>query len=136
MLDTLEALEARFLQLEAQSADPALLADGQATAALMKEYRRLEPTILLFRDWKRLQREAADAKHLSQTEQDRELSDMADEEYKSCILKAEQIEAELRLALIPRDPNDDRNVIVEIRAGAGGEEAALFAAVLYRMYAM
>ena len=136
MIDTLRSLEARFLQLEAKSADPTLLSDGAATAALMKEYRQLEPTVLMFRDWQRLQREAEEAKLIADTERDAELSELAAAEYRACLADCERLERELRLALIPRDPNDDRNVIVEIRAGAGGEEAALFAAVLYRMYAM
>ena len=136
MIDTLRSLEARFLQLEAKSADPALLADGQATAALMKEYRQLEPTVMKFRLWQRLRKEAEEARLLSETEKDAELAALASAEYKECLTGCEQLEQELRLALIPRDPNDDRNVIMEIRAGAGGEEAALFAAVLYRMYAM
>ena len=136
MIETLNTLEARFLQLEAKSADPTLLSDGQATAALMKEYRQLEPTVLKFREWKRMVCEAKEARMLAETEADAELAALANAEYKSCTAEAERLEAELRLALIPRDPNDDRNVIVEIRAGAGGEEAALFAAVLYRMYAM
>ena len=124
------------MQLEAQSADPKLLADGQAAASLMKEYRRLEPTVLKFREWQRLQKEAAEARLLADTEEDTALSELAAAEYRSCLAECERLEQELRVLLIPRDPNDDRNVIVEIRAGAGGEEAALFAAVLYRMYAM
>ena len=136
MLEALQALEARFLELEVRSADPALLADGQAAAALMKEYRRLEPTVEGFRQWQRLQREAEEAKALAAEETDAELSELALAEYRACRERCETLEKELRLALLPRDPNDDRNVIVEIRAGAGGEEAALFAAVLYRMYTM
>jgi peptide chain release factor 1 len=136
MFDTLNTVEARFLELEAKSADPKLLSDGQTAAALMKEYRQLEPTVLKLREWRRLQKEAEEAKLLSETEQDAELLALADAEYKGCLAACEALEAELRVMLIPRDPNDDRNVIVEIRAGAGGEEAALFAAVLYRMYAM
>ncbi|MBE6701870.1 MAG: peptide chain release factor 1 [Ruminococcaceae bacterium] len=136
MIETLQSLEARFLQLEAKSTDPVLLANGQATAALMKEYRQLEPTVSKFREWQRLRKEAQEAKFLADTEQDHDLAELANAEYKACLLSCERLEQELRLALIPKDPNDDRNVIVEIRAGAGGEEAALFAAVLYRMYTM
>ena len=124
------------MELEAKSADPNLLSNGQAAATLMKEYRQLEPTVLKLREWRKLQKEAQEAKLLSETEQDAELAALADTEYRACLAACEALEAELRVMLIPRDPNDDRNVIVEIRAGAGGEEAALFAAVLYRMYAM
>lgn len=136
MFDTLNALEARFLELEAKSADPKLLSDGQAAAALMKEYRQLEPTVLKLREWRKFKKEAGEARLLCEAEQDAELSALAEAEYKSCIASCEALEAELRVMLIPRDPNDNRSVIVEIRAGAGGEEAALFAAVLYRMYTM
>lgn len=136
MIETLKSLETRFLQLEAQSTDPELLSNGQATAALMKEYRQLEPTILKFREWKQTQKEASEAKLLAETETDAELAELARSEYKACIAACERLEHELHLLLIPRDPNDGRNVIIEIRAGAGGEEAALFAAVLFRMYGM
>jgi peptide chain release factor 1 len=135
MLQALKNLEARFTELEVKSADPALLAGGEAIA-LMKEYRRLEPTVEKFRLWQRLEREYADAALLADTEQDSELAALAREEAKSIRLTLDALEGELRLALVPRDENDDRNVIVEIRAGAGGEEAALFAAVLFRMYGM
>jgi peptide chain release factor 1 len=135
MLQALKNLEARFTELEVKSADPALLAGGEAIA-LMKEYRRLEPTVEKFRLWQRLEREYADAELLADTEQDSELAALAREEAKSIRLTLDALEGELRLALVPRDENDDRNVIVEIRAGAGGEEAALFAAVLFRMYGM
>ncbi|MBQ8357189.1 MAG: peptide chain release factor 1 [Clostridia bacterium] len=136
MIDTLRSIEARFLELEVRSADPALLADGQATAALMKEYRQLEPIVEKFRTWQKLKREGAEAKILADTEPDPELAALADTEYRQCRESCEALESELKRMLLPRDPNDERNVIVEIRAGAGGEEAALFAAVLYRMYAM
>ena len=135
MLEALKNLEARFLELEVKSADPALLAGGEAVA-LMKEYRRLEPVVEKFRLWQRLEQEHADAEQLADTEQDAELAALAREEAKSILATLETLKNELRLALLPRDENDDRNVIVEIRAGAGGEEAALFAAVLFRMYGM
>ncbi|MBQ8341501.1 MAG: peptide chain release factor 1 [Clostridia bacterium] len=136
MLDALKTLEARFHELESKSADPSLLSDGQAAVTLMKEYRRLEPTVEKFRAWQKLQKEGEEAHTLAATESDPELSELAAAEYRDCLTRCQALEQELRLALLPRDPNDDRNVIVEIRAGAGGEEAALFAAVLYRMYTM
>lgn len=124
------------MELESRIADSALLSDGQAAAALMKEYRRLEPTVTDFRRWQKLQSEAVEAKLMAETESDSELAALAMAEHRACLAECEALEQSLRLALLPRDPNDDRNVIVEIRAGAGGEEAALFAAVLYRMYTM
>ena len=136
MIDTLKALEARYLELEAKSADPQLLSNGQAAASLMKEYKLLEPTVMLYRHWQQLQKECEEAKLLAETESDKELAALAEQEWKECRAAILPLEEDLRRALLPRDPNDDRNVIVEIRAGAGGEEAALFAAVLYRMYTM
>ncbi len=135
MLNALKALEARFLELEVKSADPTLQAGGEAVS-LMKEYKRLEPTVEKFRRWQRLQKECEEAKLIADSESDTELAALALEEYRSTKEAIEGLENELRLALLPRDENDDRNVIVEIRAGAGGEEAALFAAVLFRMYGM
>ncbi len=136
MLEALKSIEARYMELESRISDPALLSDGQAAAALMKEYRRLEPTVTVFRQWQKLQDEAIEARLMSETEGDNELAALAAAEHRACLAKCEELEQQLRLALLPRDPNDNRNVIVEIRAGAGGEEAALFAAVLYRMYTM
>ena len=136
MLEALELIEARFLELESQSADPTLHTNGQAAAALMKEYRALEPTVQKYREWRQMQRYAEEAKQMAEAESDPDLAALAAAEHKECLLQIERLTQELRLALIPRDPNDDRNVIVEIRAGAGGEEAALFAAVLFRMYGM
>ena len=136
MLEALRTLEARFIELEARSSDPSLLSDGQALAAYMKEYKQLEPTVAMLRRWRQLQKEAAEAKELAAGESDPELAALAAAEHRALCDECERLEQELRLALLPRDPNDGRNVIVEIRAGAGGEEAALFAAVLYRMYTM
>ncbi len=135
MFEQLQLAEARLDELDARLADPAVCSDGGTYTTLMKEYRRLEPTVLLYRDWKRLLKETEEAKELLLLA-DAELSSLAAAELD--LLKDELAAAEkkLREALLPRDPNDDRNVIVEIRAGAGGEEAALFAAVLYRMYTM
>ncbi len=135
MFEQLQLAEARLDELDARLADPAVCSDGGTYTTLMKEYRRLEPTVLLYRDWKRLLKETEETKELLLLSDDG-LSSLAAAELD--LLKDELAAAEkkLREALLPRDPNDDRNVIVEIRAGAGGEEAALFAAVLYRMYTM
>ena len=137
MIDqSLELIEARFAELEAKSMDPTTHADAKSAAALMKEYRSLAPTAAKIKELRDTEREAAEALTLSQTERDEELSALALEEWKALKARAEQLIRELRLMLIARDPNDDKNIIVELRAGAGGEEAALFAAVLYRMYSM
>ncbi|MBR7181458.1 MAG: peptide chain release factor 1 [Clostridia bacterium] len=136
MLESLKTAELKFLELETKLGDPALLSDGAATAALMKEYRRLEPLVEGYRRYQRLLREADEARELADIADDTEMAAMALAEQRRCQQEAEALATELRVMLLPRDPNDDRNIIVEIRAGAGGEEAALFAADLYRMYTM
>lgn len=135
MTEQLQFLADRFAELEAKSADPAVLADREAYTALMKEYRQLEPTVTKYRRYLTVCREAEEAKALLSSP-DAELAALAGEEHKALCAERAQLETELKQALLPKDPNDDRNVIVEIRAGAGGEEAALFAADLYRMYTM
>ncbi|MBQ8339340.1 MAG: peptide chain release factor 1 [Clostridia bacterium] len=136
MLDKLKSIEARFRELEIKSNDPVVCADSKAYSALMKEYRQLSPVAEKYREWLRVKEASAEAKLLADTAEELELRELAESEWKDCEEKLKELEAELKLLLLPRDPNDNRNVIVEIRAGAGGEEAALFAAVLYRMYSM
>ena len=136
MLEKLRSIEAQFRELELRSTDPAVCSDGQAYTALMKEYRRLAPVAEKFREWQRVSVELEEAKALADTADEADIRELAEAEWKSCTETLKALEQELKVLLIPRDPNDDRNVMVEIRAGAGGEEAALFAAVLYRMYGM
>ena len=136
MFDKLNTTEARFRELEDRSADPAVVTDPTAYTALMKEYRRLEPIATTYRSYKKACAELADIKDLLLTADDQEMKALATEEQKTLSERVLALEQELKILLLPRDENDDRNVIVEIRAGAGGEEAALFAAVLYRMYTM
>lgn len=135
MVRQLEALESRFCELQKAAEDPTVLSNLTAYTALMKEYRRIEPAVDKFRKWKQLSEKLDEARALCASK-DAELAALAAEEARDTEAQKEKLEAELRLLLLPRDPNDERNVIVEIRAGAGGEEAALFAAVLYRMYTM
>ena len=136
MLDKLIAAEARFRELEERSADPGVVTDAAAYTALMKEYRRLEPIAQAYRTFKQAKDELADAKLLADTADDKDIKALATEEIKVLTEQLAALEQEIKILLLPRDENDDKNVIVEIRAGAGGEEAALFAAVLYRMYTM
>lgn len=136
MLDKLKSAEARFRELEKRSADPSAYADAGAYAALMKEYRRLEPVVMAFQSYNAVKQELADTKELLQTASDKELKALATAELEALTVRLSELQEKLKVLLLPRDENDDRNVIVEIRAGAGGEEAALFAAVLYRMYTM
>ncbi|MBQ3483709.1 MAG: peptide chain release factor 1 [Clostridia bacterium] len=135
MREALDKAAARFAELEAKSADPSVLSDSGAYAALMKELRALEPLVSAYRALQDAEREAADVEELANSD-DTSLAALADEEHRACLARIAELTDELERLLLPRDPNDERNVIVEIRAGAGGEEAALFAAVLYRMYTM
>ena len=138
MLDKLNAAEARFRELEERSTDQAVVTDAAAFTAIMKEYRRLEPLATAYRSYKAAAKELKDAKELQETalDKDKELKELAAAEVEILQAQIAELEQNLKMLLLPRDENDDRNVIVEIRAGAGGEEAALFAAVLYRMYTM
>ena len=133
---SLKTIEARFAELEAKSMDPAAHADAKTASALMKEYRSLLPLMEKIRELRVAQREATEALELATSESDAELIAMANAEHRALRATCEALTKELQIMLIAKDPNDDKSIIVEIRAGAGGEEAALFAAVLYRMYTM
>ena len=134
MFDKLRAAEERFLFLEDRLASPDVAQNQEEFTKIMKEYKNLTPIIEKYREHKKLTEDMEGARLLM--EEGGELYDMALEEYKDCKDKISVVEEELKILLIPKDPNDDKNVIVEIRGGAGGEEAALFAYVLYRMYNM
>ncbi len=116
--------------------DPAVAADPEKCAAVAKEYKSLTPVIEAYRAYKSALLRMEEARELIRTENDADMVMLANEELKASREDAQRLERELTLLLLPRDPNDEKNVILEIRAGAGGEEAALFAAVLYRMYTM
>ena len=134
MFDKLKAAEERFLYLEEKLASPDVAQNQDEFTKIMKEYKNLTPIIEKYREQKKLTDDMEGARMLM--EEGGEFYDLALEEYKDCKDKLAVVEEELKLLLIPKDPNDDKNVIVEIRGGAGGEEAALFAYVLYRMYNM
>ena len=112
------------------------MGDMEKYASLMKEYKNLSPLIEKYREYRKTEDDAEGARSIMETESDPEMKDLAEEEYYSCRARLTEIEEELKILLLPKDPRDDKNVIVEIRAGAGGEEAALFAGDLYRMYTM
>jgi len=136
MFDRLDSTVERYDRLEYElSNNTALITDAQAYAKAIKEYRSLSPVVEKYRQYKRTQQDIDDALSII-ADSDEDMRELAQEELKDAKARLEQLAEELTVLLIPRDPNDDKNVIVEIRAGAGGEEAALFAAVLYRMYSM
>ena len=129
----LSALDLRFSNIEAQLGAGETYEDPALVAKLNKEQRELEPVVTAYRKYLRCQQEQKDAEELMG---DPELGEMAKEEYQQAKEELARLEDEIRILLLPRDPNDGKNVIVEIRAGVGGEEAALFAGSLYRMYSM
>ncbi len=136
MLNKLEAAEKKYIGIEAELASPDAFSNQEKFAALMKEYKNLTPVIEKFREYKKACADNEEAKLLLDESTDAELKELASAEFKETKLAIERILEELKILLLPRDPNDEKNVIVEIRSGAGGEEAALFAGVLYRMYTM
>ena len=133
MEEKLSLLEARFEEIARELEDPAVYTDAARMARLAREQKELAPVVTAFRDWKRARQDEADALELSG---DPDMRELAQEEYTAARERAAALQEKLRVLLLPRDPNDDRNVIVEIRGGVGGEEAALFASDLYRMYSM
>ena len=137
MFEKLVSTAEKYDRLEYELANnTALITDAQAYAKAIKEYRALEPVVAKYREYKRAEGDIEDALMIIDEADDEELRSMAQDELKEAKIRLERLAEELTVLLLPRDPNDDKNIIVEIRAGAGGEEAALFAAVLYRMYSM
>lgn len=134
MLHKLQDAEIRFEEIEAALASPETMSDMEKYTSLMKERKNLAPTIEKFREYKKVRNDTEEARLLM--EEDPEMREIAAEEYKNGKEALARLEEELTVLLLPKDPNDDKNVVVEIRACAGGDEAALFAGVLYRMYSM
>ncbi len=134
MLDRLESVERRYAELDTLMADPAVSADYTRIQALAKEQASIRTLVDLSRQYRAVLRQIEDAQSLMREETDADMAALAREEEQELQADKERVEAELRLALIPKDPNDEKNVILEIRAGAGGDEAGLFASDLYRMY--
>jgi peptide chain release factor 1 len=134
MLDKLVSIEARYEELERLMSDPAVLSDYSKIAEYSKERTGLSEIVDTYRDYKRQVTQLEDARALREAESDPDLLAMADEEIAELEGSIPSLEERLKILLIPKDPRDDKNVIMEIRAGAGGDEAGLFAADLFRMY--
>lgn len=135
MFEKLRLIEEKFISLEASLADVEVMSDMERYTKLMQEYKGLEPIVENYRKYKNALSEKEELNLLSASD-DLDISQMAAEELKECEALIEKLYSELRIQLLPKDPEDDKNVIIEIRGGAGGEEAALFCGVLYRMYSM
>jgi peptide chain release factor 1 len=134
MLEKLHLIEERFAELEGQISDPAVIARQEEWRKLTREHARLAEIVAAFRQYRQVESDLSEAKELLREGVDEEMSCFLKEEVAAGITKKEALAVRLKTLLLPRDPNDDKNVIMEIRAGTGGEEAALFASVLLRMY--
>ncbi|MCL2408640.1 MAG: peptide chain release factor 1 [Oscillospiraceae bacterium] len=133
MLEKLVAIEEKYRELENKMQDPEVYSDPAAYAKLAREQKEIEAVVTAFRRYEKAKHDAEGARELMS---DPDFKEMAQEEYDAAQDEMERLEAEIKILLLPRDPNDSKNVIIEIRGGAGGDEAALFAYNLYRMYTM
>ena len=137
MFQKLEAVEKRFEELTIKISDPEVISNQNEWRELMKEHAELEPIVEKYREYKKTQKEYEEAKEmLEDSSMDKELKDLAEMEMLEAKEKLPKLEEEIKILLIPKDKDDDKDIICEIRAGAGGEEAALFAGTLFRMYSM
>ena len=133
MLEKLEAVSSRYEELCAKSEQPDFYADPQKAAKLLREKNDLEPIVAAYTAYNRAQQEMDDAEELMS---DPEMKELCQQTYSDAKAEKERLYRELQILLLPKDPNDDKSVIVEIRGGVGGEESALFAHSLFRMYSM
>ncbi len=134
MIDKLEAIKGRFEEVGQLLVKPDAMADMKEFSKLSKEYKELEKIVKKYEEYKKVLNEIKGSKSILETEKDEEFREMAKMELDELQPRKEKLEAELKQMLIPKDPNDSKNVILEIRAGAGGDEAAIFAGDLLRMY--
>ena len=133
MFDNLDAVEKNYEELTKKISDPEVISNQNEWRKMMKEQSDLEPIVQKYREYKNVQKELEEAKEMLN---DKELKELAEEEMLAAKEKLPVLEEELKMLLIPKDPDDDKNIICEIRAGTGGDEAALFAGTLFRMYSM
>ncbi len=134
MFDKLEDLLIRFEELMSELSEPDVANNPERFRRLMKEQSDLTPIVEAYKEYKQCRQSIEDSLAMLEEESDEEMRELAKEELGEARKRVEELETELKILLLPKDPNDDKNVIVEIRAGAGGDEAALFAAEIYRMY--
>lgn len=137
MFDKLSLIEERYEELSQKVSDPSVIADSQNFAKLCKEQSDIAPIVEKYREYKQAKETIAEGEEiLADADMDKEMKELAEEEIKESKEKIESLSQELKILLLPKDPNDDKSVIVEIRGGAGGDEAALFAGDLFRMFTM
>ena len=136
MLDKLQLVEERYLEMSERASQPDFYNDPKAATKLLKEQRQLEPIVETFRRYKKTRQELADLRDMLDGQLDPEMRELCQEEFTQGKKDLEELEQQLTILLLPRDPNDEKDVIMEIRGGVGGEESALFAHSLFRMYSM
>lgn len=136
MLEKLKSIAQRYDDIAATLALPETMSDQDQYKKLMKEYKNLMPIAETYKEYQKVLNSFEEAKALLDTKLDKDFKEMVEEEYNSAKEQLEELDNKLKILLLPKDPNDDKNVIVEIRGGAGGDEAALFANSLFRMYSM
>lgn len=137
MTDKLNGIEERYERINTQLCDPEVISNQEEYKRLMREEKNLAPIVEKYKEYKQIENTLTESKALlDEGGLDKDFKDLVQEEYEQAKTQIEACAEELKILLLPKDPNDDKNVIVEIRAGAGGEEAALFAAELFRMYSM
>ena len=134
MFDRLEDLLIRFEEIMSELNEPFVVNDQTRFQKLMKEQSDLQPIVDAYKEYKESKQTVEDSLSMLEEEKDEDMREMLKEELSDAKKRVEELEHELKILLLPKDPNDNKNVIVEIRAGAGGDEAALFAAEIYRMY--
>lgn len=134
MFDRLEDLLIRYEEVMGELQEPDVANDAERFRRLMKEQRDLAPIVEAYKEYKQCKQNVEDSLMMLEEESDEEMRELAKEELNDSKARIEELERELKILLLPKDPNDEKNVILEIRAGAGGDEAALFAAEVYRMY--
>ena len=134
LLDKLAFIENKYDELSVKISDPSIMANQNEWRKLCKEHADLEVIVAAYKEYKKVIEDLQDNKEMLELESDKEMREMLHEEINSLKEREAELETQIQILLLPKDPNDDKNVFVEIRAGAGGEEAALFAANLFRMY--
>lgn len=134
IIDKLEAIKVKWETLGEQLNDPEIIGDMKRFVKINKDYKDLEPIVIAFKEYKNILSNIEEAREILKNEKDEDMREMAQEELETAEQRRETIEEDIRLMLIPKDPTDDKNAVMEIRAGTGGDEASIFAGDLYRMY--
>lgn len=134
IIDKLEDIKTKWEALGEQLNDPEIIGDMKRFVKINKDYKELEPIVVAFKEYKNLLSNIEEARDILKNEKDEEIREMAQEELETAEQRCETLVEEIRVMLIPKDPTDDKNAVMEIRAGTGGDEASIFAGDLYRMY--